>query len=370
MKRPLILVTGAAGKTGGAVVDQLLARGWPVRALVRRDDARSRDLAGKGAEIVLADLSDPQQIADAMRGAQRAYFAPPFAPDVAATGAAFAEAARSAGLEAVAVLSQWLADPHHPAPLTRMHHDIDRAFASLRDTAVVTIAPGYFADNYLRLIDFAAQLGILPNLTGDSRNAPPSNEDIARVAVATLIDPAGHAGRRYRPTGPELLSVPQMAEILSRVLDRRVRALPMPFWLFLKAARLQGAPAFELSCLRYYVTDHRQGAFELGAPNEDVLCVTGEPAESFETTARRYAALPQAQRSFSSRAKAWFDFMRTPLSPGYDLSAYEREQRLASIDQPLFAMENPTWLADRPARLIVAPARVAARWPEQRYKAP
>lgn len=347
MTKPLFLVTGAAGNTGGAVVDALLAHDMPVRALVRRKDARSEALERRGAQIAVADIFDSQQIADALRGVQRAYFVPAYAPNMAASAEAFVEASRVARLEAVAVMSQWLASPDHPAILTRMHFEVDRLFSALPGIAHVTIAPGYFADNYLRLIDFAAQLGILPNLTGNSRNAPPSNEDIARVTAATLMNPVAHAGKRYRPTGPELLSVPDMATILARVLGRRVRSVPMPFWLFLKAARLQGVQPFDLDSLSYYVKDHRDGAFEFGAPNDHVLRVTGEPAESFETTARRYAALPKAQRTFARRTRAWLDFLRTPLSPGYDLAAYERQQGLSLPAKPLFAMENAHWRAER-----------------------
>jgi NAD(P)H dehydrogenase (quinone) len=62
MINPKILVTGATGKTGGAVVTQLLAKGWPVRAMVRGRDGRSDLLQRRGAEIVIADIFDPGQL--------------------------------------------------------------------------------------------------------------------------------------------------------------------------------------------------------------------------------------------------------------------------------------------------------------------
>ena len=55
---PKILVTGATGKTGGAVVTQLLAKGYPVRATFRVQDARSDLLQRRGAEFVIADIFD------------------------------------------------------------------------------------------------------------------------------------------------------------------------------------------------------------------------------------------------------------------------------------------------------------------------
>ena len=75
--------------------------------------------------------------------------------------------------------------------------------------------------------------------SSSGKDAPPSNEDIARVVVAALLDPDKHAGKQYRPTGPALLSPSDMAEILSRVLSRKVRGINLPWWMFLKAARIQ-----------------------------------------------------------------------------------------------------------------------------------
>jgi NAD(P)H dehydrogenase (quinone) len=69
MINPEILVTGATGRTGRVVVTQLLAKGWPVRAAVRVRDARSDLLECRGADVVVADIFDPGQLMDAMRGA-------------------------------------------------------------------------------------------------------------------------------------------------------------------------------------------------------------------------------------------------------------------------------------------------------------
>ena len=71
MRKPLILVTGATGKTGSAIVAQLLEQNWPVRALVHRRDARSERLHRLGAAIFVADMYDPEQMAEALRGVAR-----------------------------------------------------------------------------------------------------------------------------------------------------------------------------------------------------------------------------------------------------------------------------------------------------------
>src|SRR5215469_6836262 len=58
MTKPTILVTGATGKTGSVVASELLKAGYPVRAMVRREDDRSARLKAQGAEIAVTDMSD------------------------------------------------------------------------------------------------------------------------------------------------------------------------------------------------------------------------------------------------------------------------------------------------------------------------
>ncbi len=352
MTQPKILVTGATGKTGAAVVAQLRARDWPVRAVVRSKDTRSDRLERLGAEVVVADLFDIGQTTQAMRGVARAYVCPPFRPFMTETAVALAVAAREVRLEAIVLLSQWLASATSPSMMTRQHHFVDSLFAGLSGTALTIVNPDFFADNYLRLTPFAAHLGILPSLVGDSRDAPPANEDIARVIVAALTDPDRHAGRTYRPTGPALLSTANMAMILGCVLGRNVRRLEMPMWLFVKAARMQGVSAYELANLDLYNEDHRQGAFAHGAPTSDVEDATGSPAEDFETTARRYAARPDARRSAAATAKAFVDFLRTPLSPGYDLARYRRQQAYPMPAVPSHAMQDEAWKGTHGAAML------------------
>lgn len=351
-----ILVTGATGKTGGAVVAQLREKGLHVRAVVHARDARSERLDRLGAETVVADLLDPDQLLDAMRGAARAYYCPPWHPYMLQSATAFAVAAREARLEAVVGLTQWLASPAHPSLATRQNWLADHVFSMIPGIARVTVNPGFFADNYLRLIGFAAQLGIFPWPTGRSRNAPPSNEDIGRVAVAALMAPERHAGRVYRPTGPELLSAHDMAAILSRVLKRPVLHIDMPMWMFLKAMRALGISQFEQLGIRRYIDEHRSGAFEFNAPTDHVLEVTGQPPESFETIARRYAALPEAKRTFGNGLRAVADFMRIGMTPAYNLDRFERDQFHPVPPAPRLAIDDERWQIEHGPQFNQRPA--------------
>src|SRR4029077_5783405 len=119
MRQPMILVTGATGRTGSAVVDELLAKDVPVRALVHSKDARSAALERKGAETMVADMFDLDQLLAAMRGTPRAYYLPFYPPSMVQSATAVACAGEEARLEAVVSMGQWLASPIHPSLATR-----------------------------------------------------------------------------------------------------------------------------------------------------------------------------------------------------------------------------------------------------------
>ncbi len=343
--KPLIAVTGATGSTGSQVVAQLRQQDWPVRALVRQIDARSQQLHQLGAQVVVADLFEPDQLDTALRGTQRAYYCPPTHPHMLDSATAFAVAAQEAGLEALVVLSQWLASASHPSILTRQHFLADRMFAAVSGIAHVTVNPGYFAHNYLQTIDIAAQLGILPNPIGESRNAPPSNADIAAVVVGALTDPARHDGRTYHPTGPALLDASEMTAIIGRVLGRTVHPKSVPPFIFTKAMRASGYDAFMTAQTRTYLTEHRRGTFAHGGPTDHVEQVTGRPAETFETTSREYAQLPAARRTPAQLARVLGNLTRTAVTPGGGRARPDRDQAGAGPVPARLAIDDPEWLA-------------------------
>jgi len=343
MRKPRILVTGATGKTGSVVVTELLKAGYPVRAMVHRDDSRSARLKSQGAEIAVATMTDFERVAQALKDVQRAYYCPPFDPYMVQGALAFAVAANESRLEHIVGLTQWLASPSHPSLMTRQHWLVDRLFSMTPRIAHTIVRPGFFADNYLTVTGIAAHLGLFPWIYGDSRNAPPSAGDIARVAVAALVNPERHAGKAYRPTGPQLLGAQDMADAIGRAVGRSVKVAPTPVSMFMKAMRADGLSTDLIGGIRYYIDDHKRGAFELGAPTTDVLDVTGQPAEDFETIARRYASLPKNRRTPGSSLRELAGFLTTSLSRGVDLDHYDRELRRPFPSQPQFATESKVW---------------------------
>jgi len=259
----LILVTGAAGKTGAAVVEQMLERGFPVRGVVRRRDERSARLEALGAEVVVGDLHDLKSMREAMQGVRRVYFVyPPQGELLVEATTIMAVAARDAGVEALVNMSQISAREDSLSPLARQHwlseHILDWA-----DIGAVHIRPTFFAEN---LVIFGAATiaaeGKLYLPYGTEKHAPVAASDIARVVTAILADPAFHVGERYVVTGPHNLSLREMTEVLSLELGRPVEYVDLPVEAWGEVlAGVDGISDSLITHLKAVAVDHQNGIF-------------------------------------------------------------------------------------------------------------
>lgn len=347
MSLPKILVTSAAGHTGAATVKELLARGLRVRAFVRQLDGRSEALKAMGAEIFVGNLFDYRDLRRALSGIQRAYHCPPFGPNLLQCNMLFAIAAEEARLEMVAILESWNAHPVHPSDITREHWVSRQIIDWMPSVGCVHIAPGLLAFTYFFDVQTIRNLGLLLLPFGDSQNAPPSNEDIAAVVAAVLAEPTEHIGKFYRPTGPELLTPSDVASVCEQILRRPVRYYAVSTKMFLKAATALGLSRFEMSHLRHFVEEHREGAFGTSAPTNHVELVTGKPPEPFEDSARRYLEDPTlVHRSLKvgSRLSAVRSMLRAAFTRKPDLDAFERGLLVPKLKGALLAHESPEWL--------------------------
>lgn len=222
-------------------------------------------------------------------------------------------------------MSQWLADPGHLSAQTRATWLADRVFDWMPSVGAITVNPGFFAENYTYTLDTVAQFGVLTVPFGDGLNAPPSNEDIAAVASALLADPGPHLGLSYRPTGPELISPSDYAEILGRVFGRTIRYVDIPFTLLAKSARSIGFDEYTLNQLHWYIDELKRGTFAVHAPTDVVQRLTGRPPEDMETIARRYlTTMPGTKRGPSGMARAMRLLARSIVAPAPNRKQYLR----------------------------------------------
>jgi uncharacterized protein YbjT (DUF2867 family) len=364
MSNPKILVTSAAGHTGIPTTLQLLEQGYPVRAFVRSDDARAQRLREAGAEIFVGDIYSIADMRQAMDGVQRAYHCMPMAPNGLHFGTVFSVVAQEVGLEHVVMLSQWTSSSDHPSMTTREVWLNEQVLKLLPDTTLTVVNVGWFAENYfMGILEPIVQLGVLPMPLGDGdvkKNAPPSSNDIAAVIVAALIDPAAHAGKTYRPTGPELLSPNEIASIMGNVLGRKVRYLDISGAMTLKALKLQGyGEAMPIQLVKY-TKDYRRGAFAVHAPNNVVRVLTGREAESFESFTRHIVAnRPETVRSLGNKLKAIRNFMKIPLAKKIDADAAERRRNHVLLKTSSFVQDSAAWRETHDPKAGFVPDRPA-----------
>lgn len=345
-----ILVTSGAGKTGLPVALQLAKKGISVRAIVRREDHRAERLRNAGVEVFVGNQYDFSDMRKAMQGVTRAYQCAPTAPNGLHFNAVFTAAASELALEHVVILGQWLSSVDHPSLFTREVYISDVLARMSPKTTITSVDPGWFADNYLMVIDSAAHLGMftMPLGPGDEKkNAPPSNEDIARVVVGALIDPQAHAGKRYRPTGPELLSPNEIASTMGRVLGRRVKYMDISEKMLTKALRANPPSNYSeaaVSQLALYADEYRRGSFAINAPTSDVQVVGGQAPEAFEDIVRRYVAnQPGLKRSFGRQLAALIDFLKILVTPALNLERVQSDRDYVQIKKPEFSQESEEW---------------------------
>ena len=244
----MILVTGAAGKTGQAVIKALVARRQPVRALVRRDE-QTQIVKSLGAkEATVGDMRDVTTLTRSMRGAHAVYhICPNVSPDEITIGKAAITAAREAGVKQFVFHSVM-----HPQTEAMTHHwNKMRIEEALFDSelAYTILQPASYMQNVL-----GGWKGIVENgvytvpYTVEARMSMVDLEDVAQAAAIVLTEP-GHLGSTYELAGPEILTQTQVAEILSKHLKRPVRAEQITIETWTHQAQASGMGEYQIKTL-------------------------------------------------------------------------------------------------------------------------
>ncbi|MCH7768786.1 MAG: NmrA family NAD(P)-binding protein [Nitrospinae bacterium] len=287
MTTPKVLVTGAGGKTASYVVEQLIEEGFPVRALVRRLDERSDRLTSLGAEVVVGDFLDIESLRSAMAGLKRAYFCYPPADRLLEATTNFAIVAKEVSLEALVNMSQFEVRDAHPSHLANQHWLGERVL-EWADVGVTHIRPTFFAEMSLILNGKTiASEGKMYLPYGDGKHAPVSAEDIARVVVGVLTNPGPHTGEIYKVTGPEDLSIAEIAEIFNTALGKPVEYVDIPLEVWQKALADLGLSPFLIQHLGHMAEDHKNGFF--AGVTDVVHKVGGRQPQSLEDFIRANA---------------------------------------------------------------------------------
>ncbi|MFF2899106.1 NAD(P)H-binding protein [Streptomyces sp. NPDC057966] len=274
----MILVTGATGNIGSALLKELHACGaGPLRGLTR-DAARAT--FPEGVEVVEGDLAVSASLKPALEGARALFLVSRLGPD-----ADILEAARQAGVEHVVLVSSITAETHpHLGPagenlaVEQLLKESGMAWTILR--------PTQFASNALMWAASVREHEAVRAPYADTALPTIHPADIASVARVALTEP-GHQGRTYALTGPEPVTARRQIEAIAAALGREV-----PFAeISRREAHAQMAAVFGAEAADA-VLDVTGGDVNDGllAVRDTVAQVTGAPARTFGQWAAENAA--------------------------------------------------------------------------------
>ena len=246
-KKLTVVVTGATGQQGGAVVKSLLERGHEVRAVTRGTDlAKTKELANAGVTVVRGSLEDTATLTKALQGATSLFaMTTPFEGGPQAEtrqGVSAANAAKAAGVHLV-FTSVGSANRRTGVPHFDSKGEVEEHIAKIGVRATI-LAPVYFMENlYFGKAQLAKGVYAAP-LPPARRLAQIAVADIGAVAVRLLEDPGRFAGERFDLAGDDLAGNDVVA-ILSRITGHPFTYFQVPLDVIRQRMGEDGAKMYE-----------------------------------------------------------------------------------------------------------------------------
>jgi NAD(P)H dehydrogenase (quinone) len=214
--RPRIAVAGATGRVGSALIASLVSEPLDLVALTRNPDAQR---VPSDASLAVVDFDVPSSLEDALRGADRLFLAHGTSPRQVDNEIALIDAAVGAGVGHIVKLSA-MGPPSRLHPMD-WHMQIEAHLATL-DIGYTVLRPSTFVDILARAGAQVAD-GSWGGAAGDGLVNLIDTRDVADVARAALLDDAHPTAQRaYHLTGPRAVSMPEIAEEISKLLGRTV----------------------------------------------------------------------------------------------------------------------------------------------------
>lgn len=258
----MILVTGSAGKTGRSVIQALVARGVPVRALVYRQEQIQTVKSIGARDVLVGDMTSQAVMEGAVQDIRAVYhICPNVSPDEIEIGQTVIAAARKAGVDHFVFHSvlkpQTEAMPHHWNKLR-----VEELLVESGLTYTI-LQPAVYMQNILAHWEQITNEGIFPiPYPADTSLSLVDLRDVAQAAANVMTEPR-HAYATYELVGVEGLSQNEVARILGQELDREVQVKVVPIETWRSQAREAGLGDYQLDTLtsmfRYYSRHHLLG---------------------------------------------------------------------------------------------------------------
>lgn len=235
----MVLITGATGNSGGELLRLFQSREWGATCMIRRDEAREK-LESHGFATVYGNFDDRASLDRALEGQRRAYLV--CTPDerLFERESRFIDACRDAQLERLVLLSGY---PCYEvdSPILGQHAKVEDHLRSSGLDYTILRPLGFMQTIYWMSLPMIEKDSVMVGSTGDGKNAVIDLRDVAQLAFDALVG-AEHSRQTYDLTGPEALSMAEMAEILGRHLGREIRYIDVEPDEFANGMRDAGVP--------------------------------------------------------------------------------------------------------------------------------
>ncbi len=252
----MILITGASGTVGRAVLAEVAGSGEKHRALYRSKEDAAR--APEGTEAVVADFSDRASLVRALDGVESVYLVCSPIPELVQLEGNAIEASEAAGVRRI-VLNSALGAGDYQKSFPSWHRRVEDKLKATR-IAYCILRPNSFLQNLLTYYapSIRAQ-GAFYGAMGNSRTSYVDVRDIAAVAAQALLSNE-HDGKTYELNGPEALTCAEVAQRISRYAEVAARYVDIPAEAQGQAMRDQGMPDWQVTALlelqEYYAVGH------------------------------------------------------------------------------------------------------------------
>jgi uncharacterized protein YbjT (DUF2867 family) len=281
-----VLITGASGLAGSAVTREFVRSSYPVRALVRnRADARAFE-AFPTVEVAEGDMLRPETLTEALSGVDRVLLISSSDQRMAEIQSTFIDAARSSSVQHIVKFSGLsAADVDTPFIFGRMHAEIE-SYLERSGLAWTHLRPSQFMTEYLREVPTILAQSALFLPLKDAKLVPVDVADIAKAAYLLLTTP-GHEGKIYAMSGPEALSMDEIAEQISLAVSKTVEYVSISREERRGALLAAGVPSFFVDALDIQAGERLRGAEAI--VHSETHAALGISATTFAEFARRNA---------------------------------------------------------------------------------
>ena len=222
MAKADILVIGATGTIGRHLLEELRKRNAPFRALVRSTE-KARLLEEKGYSVAMGDLRDDESLKRAMQGIEKVFLVTELSDQQVELQRNAINAAKESGVKHIVKVSTLGTNADSPLQFARMHATTE---TEIRQSGIswTFLHSHVLMQNWLAFVNQVRTFGVLYSFTKEGKYAPIDARDIAEVSARILTE-AGHEGKTYILTGPEAVSMKDVANAFELALDKDIKLI-------------------------------------------------------------------------------------------------------------------------------------------------